>query len=100
MAGHLAAYAEHGAIAANHQAQSSLRTNLGHVQSGVLVQAGVRGGFLVKHHVAALPGQELGHVVQSAARTLQRPAMGGGVVFAKECNVTALGALSQITSLK
>jgi hypothetical protein len=100
MAGHLAAYAQHGAIASNHQAQIALRANLGHVQCGVLVQAGVRGSFLVQHHIAALPGQELGHVVQSAARALQRPAMGSGVVLAKECNVTKLGGHSQITSLK
>jgi hypothetical protein len=84
----------------NHQAQIALRADLGHLQHRVLVQARVRGGFLVQHHIAALPGQELGHVVQSAARTLQRPAMRGGVVLAKECNVTELGSHLQITSLK
>ena len=67
MTGHLTAYAEHGAVASYHQAQIALRADLGHLQHRVLVQAGVRSGFLVQHHIAALPGQELCHVVQSTA---------------------------------
>ena len=93
-AGHLAANAQHGAVAPNDQTQITLRADLGHLQHVVSVQARVRGGFLVQHHVAALPCQELGHIVQSPARTLQRPAMRAGVVLAKECNMTELGSHS------
>jgi hypothetical protein len=60
----------------------------------------MKGGFFVQYDIAALSRQKLRHLIQSAARTLQRPTVGGGVVFAKKRNVTELGSHSQITSLK
>ena len=86
--GYLPANAQHGAIAAHHQAQIALLANFGHFEGGVKAQAQVFRGALFEYDLGAHAADELGNIVQNPARALQGGARNCGVVLAKQRDVT------------
>jgi hypothetical protein len=73
----LAADAQHGAVAADHQRQVAGLADGGHIQSRVLQQAGVGRGFLFQRDVATFTVQEVGDFLDRVARA-------GRMVFAHD----------------
>ena len=97
----LPADAQHGAVAAHHQAQVALRADGRNVQRGVPCDSGSGRRFAFDDHLAALGDSgnaqclPARHGVPHRARARSR-----GVVFADQGHLAELGFHSQITSLK
>jgi hypothetical protein len=83
--------AEHGAIAADDQAQVAVPAQAIHVERGVVCQACVQGRLGIEHDFAALAPQEVGNARQRMAGTLGRGACAGSVVFPDQGNVAKRG---------
>jgi heat-inducible transcriptional repressor len=101
VAGQLAADAQHGAVAAHHQAQVAVRADGGDIQHrGVAGHARVAGGVAFHHHLAALGRQELRNVLQRGAVEAATRRRHRGVVLADQRDLPEDGFHRQITSLK
>ena len=65
--GQLPSYAQHGAVAPDHQCQVAMRTDAGHIEHRVLRQAGVAGRVFFQRDIATLSVQKVCNFFQGRA---------------------------------
>ena len=63
----LPAYAQHGAVATDHQTEVALLANLRNIENGVCGDAGILSGVFFQRYVATLLNQEARDVLQCRA---------------------------------
>jgi hypothetical protein len=77
------AYAQHGAVAPDHQRKVAMGANSGRIKGWKLRQTGIAGGVLFYCHITTLGTQEMSDVLQRRPGTLC-------VVLADQCDMAEL----------